>query len=138
MAFYYDQRQEIFNLRDGHSVVLDQKNSEALLIKLATEGFDHTFLLINNYVLGETQIDLDNLTMEGFNKGDFVVAVVTDTTLTDLDKLLFHYDSDTAINILKNLTNPNPIIATEQQCRTLVERFAPVAMRIKSEIPQKH
>ena len=40
MAFYYDQLQEIFDLKDGNSVVLDQKNGEALLVKLANNGFE--------------------------------------------------------------------------------------------------
>lgn len=136
MAFYYDQLQEIFDLKDGHSVVLDQKHSEALLVKLANNGFDHTFLLINNYVLGETQIDFDNLTMKGFENGDFVVGVVNDTVLNDLAKLLFHYCTDTAINVLKNLTNMTPVTANEQQRRNLVEQFAPVAI-YASEIQKR-
>ncbi len=136
MAFNRDQLQMIFDLNDGQSVILDQTHSEALLVKLANNGFDHTFLLINNYVLGKTQINFDELSMEGFNNGDFVVSVVTDTVLTDLAKLLFHYCTDTAIHILKNLNNPTPVTVTDQQRRSLVHRFAPVAI-YASEIQKR-
>ena len=74
--------------------------------------------------------------MEGFNNGDFIVGVVSDTVLTDLAKLLFHYCTHTGINVLKNLTNPSPVTATDQQRRTLVKRFAPVAI-YASEIQKR-
>ena len=137
MAFYYDQLQEIFDLKDGNSVVLDQKNGEALLVKLANNGFDHTFLLVDNYVMGETQINFDDLNIEGFNNGNFVVGVVNDTVVTDLAKFLFHFCKDTAINILKNLTNPTPVTITDQQRKILVERFAPIAI-YASEIQKRN
>ena len=137
MAFYYDQLQEIFDLKDGNSVVLDQKNGEALLVKLANNGFDHTFLLVDNYVMGETQINFDDLNIEGFNNGNFVVGVVNDTVVTDLAKFLFYFCKDTAINILKNLTNPTPVTITDQQRKILVERFAPIAI-YASEIQKRN
>lgn len=136
MAFNSDQLQMIFDLQNGHSVVLNQKHSAALLVKLANNGFDHTFLLVDNYVMGETQINFDELSMEGFNNGNFVMAVVNDTVLTDLAKLLFHYCTGAEIHILKNLNNPNPVVLTDQQRRSLVERFAPVAI-YASEIQKR-
>lgn len=136
MAFNRDQLQKIFDIKDGHSIVLDQKNGEALLVKLANNGFDHTYLLVNNYILGKTQINFDDLTIEGFNNGDFVVGVVNDTVITDLAKLLFHYCTDTAIHILKNLNNPTPVILTDQQRRSLVERFVSMAI-YASEIQKR-
>lgn len=130
MAFFYDQLRNIFDLENGHSVVLDQHNDESLLIKLASNGFDHTFLLLNNYKLGNTKINPADFTLDRYKKGDFIVGVVSDTTNADNDlaKLLFHYHKDTSINILKNITNPTPYIATEKVCKSLVMRFAPHAI----------
>lgn len=136
MAFFYDQLQMIFDLENGHSLVLDQHDKEALIVKLANNGFYHTYLLVNNFRLGQTLGKLDDFTEERCNRGDFVIGVVCDTEQTELAKFLFHFHKDTSINILKNLTNPTPCTATEQLCRELVIRFAPTAI-YASEIQKR-
>lgn len=127
MAFYYDQLQMIFDLKVGHSVVLDQKHNEALLVKLAIKGFDHTFLLVKEYVLGTAHINLENL-----NQNNFVVCTVNDAQTNDLAKLLFYFCSGSAINILKNLSNPLPFIVTSEQSQKWIDYYASITIDANS------
>ena len=104
------QLQEIVDLRPGSSIIVDQPQGEAALIKLKVENFVHTvlYLLVNPST--QPNIDLEQIHLNDPD-GKFYAVIAFkdhDPNFTEVIKTLKHFNSHYEINFLKNLSNPTP------------------------------
>lgn len=104
------QLQEIVDLRPGYSMIVDQPQGEAALIKLKVEDFVHTVLYLLIDQSTQREIDLEQMHLNDPDGKYYAVIEFKDhdPSFSEVTQTLKYFNSYYEINSLKNLSNPSP------------------------------